>query len=801
MTTFNRRTFLERSALGLLGGGLSTSVSARAFLGPPDESGTAKEVLPGTVPLNMKGDLAWQMVDGIRAFIVQYTEEAAKQRAQFWHYDYSSPEAYQRSVLPNRERLRQIIGAVDARVKPCRPEVIGTLSSPGQSGQGQNYKIEAVRWPVLAPVVADFGELEAEGLLLQPLGAPVARVVAIPDADWTPEQLVGMAPGVAPSAQFARRLAESGCQVIVPLVINRDDAFSGIPKVRMTNQTHREWIYRQAYEVGRHIIGYEVQKVMAAVDWFASENADQSLPIGVIGYGEGGLLALYTAALDSRIDATVVSGYFQEREGLWKEPIYREVWGLLKEFGDAEIVSLIAPRSVIVEASSGPEVGAPPPVTAAHLAAACPNGTLNSPPLDSVKREADRAGAIYSNLGAKDKLQLVINNEGRGLPGADRTLRSFMGAVGVAAKLLPSGRIPASDQPYDPSPQLHRQFDQMVGFTQALIRRAPDELQKFWTRADDSSPERWKQSTQFYRDYFWDEVLGRLPSPTLPFNARTRLIYDKPKFKGYEVVFDVWDGVFAYGILLLPKDIKPGERRPTVVCQHGVENRPTDVADPNDDVPEKNVAIYHRYAVRLAEMGFVVYAPQNPYIGNDHFRNIHHMGHPVKLAIYSFILGQHEQMLNWLASQPFVNPEKIGYYGLSYGGRTAVHVPPLLERYALSICTADFNENTWKTTNVLNAYSYMTMGNYDAYYFNAANVANYGELAGLMAPRPFMVERGHKDTVSIDEMVAHEYAKVSRLYAKLGLPERTEIDFFDGVHEIHGVKSFAFLRRYLNWPE
>ena len=42
---------------------------------------------------------------------------------------------------------------------------------------------------------------------------------------------------------------------------------------------------------------------------------------------------------------------------------------------------------------------------------------------------------------------------------------------------------------------------------------------------------------------------------------------------------DVFPDVIAYGILLLPKDIKPGEKRPVVVCQHGLEGRPQDVAD------------------------------------------------------------------------------------------------------------------------------------------------------------------------------------------------------------------------------
>ena len=136
----------------------------------------------------------------------------------------------------------------------------------------------------------------------------------------------------------------------------------------------------------------------------------------------------------------------------------------------------------------------------------------------------------------------------------------------------------------------------------------------------------------------------------------------------------MWPDVFAYGILLVPKDIKPGERRPVVVCQHGLEGRPSDVADPNIDSH-----FYHRFAVRLAEEGFVTYAPQNPYIGEDRFRIIQRMGHPLKLALFSFIIGQHEQTLNWLAEQPFVDPERIGFYGLSYGGKTAVRVPPFLD--------------------------------------------------------------------------------------------------------------------------
>jgi hypothetical protein len=390
-----------------------------------------------------------------------------------------------------------------------------------------------------------------------------------------------------------------------------------------------------------------------------------------------------------------------------------------------------------------------------------------------------------------------VSAEGHGLPGSETVLRTFLQSLGSTVELQPAGKpLFSRRHNYDPAPRLRQQFDQLVGFTQALIRKAPDRRKEFWAKADASSPQRWKETTKFYRDYLRDEVLGRLPSPSLPANARTRLVFDEPKFTGYEVILDVWPDVFAYGILLIPKDLKPGEKRPVVVCQHGLEGRPRDVADPN-----VYKDYYRRFGVRLAEEGFVVYAPQNPYIGDDHFRMIQRMGHPLKLALFSFIFGQHEQLLNWLPSQPFVDPDRIGYYGLSYGGRTAVRIPPLLDRYALSICSADFGDSDWKTTNVLNGYSYVVLRVYDAFEFNFCNVFNWGELANLMAPRPFMVERGHDDRGSIDEWVSHEYAKVRRFYTKLGIPHKTEIEFFNGGHVINGQKTFEFLRRHLDFAQ
>ena len=56
----------------------------------------------------------------------------------------------------------------------------------------------------------------------------------------------------------------------------------------MNRLTRREFLYRSAFELGRQLIGYEIQKSLALVDWFKKKWPDQ--PIGMIGWGEGGLI-------------------------------------------------------------------------------------------------------------------------------------------------------------------------------------------------------------------------------------------------------------------------------------------------------------------------------------------------------------------------------------------------------------------------------------------------------------------------------------------------------------------------------
>ncbi|MCS7046363.1 MAG: hypothetical protein NZO58_08415 [Gemmataceae bacterium] len=737
----------------------------------------AAQPLPGTKPLDLQGDLAKQMVEGIDRYLTKALAKAVPQRDAYWKLDYSSPAAYEKSVAPNRERLKTILGVVDTRLPP-ELEYVAQLNHSPLVAQGKAFKAYAVRWPVLPGV---FGE----GLYLEPHGPPKACVVAIPDADQTPEMIVGLVEGTARQAQFARVLAEQGCRVVVPTLINRDDKYSGNGRLgRFTNQTHREFIYRMSYEMGRHVIGYEVQRVLAVVDWFAKEQGHP--PIGVYGYGEGGLIAQYCAALDPRITSTVVSTHFGGREHIDREPIYRNVWRLLKEFGDGGVLRLVLPRSFIVDRT--PFELPPPPKARAGRGGAAP-GDLGGYSLDSARQEIERIAKTLPPADQFPRKPIQMRTT------AAETMAVFGKNLGLApwkddaapAKVL---RL------HDPEARQRRQFEQLVDYTQKLMPDAVERRKRFvWDRLDTSSLDHFKKSQEPLRAYFHEHIIGKLPEPTVPLNPRTRLLYDTGKWKAYEVVLDVYEDVFAFGILCVPNDLKPGEKRPVVVCQHGLEGRPSDVVNPKVKTP-----YYNSFGSHLADQGFVVFAPQNPYIFKNEFRQTVRKANPLGLSLYSFIVRQHQRILEFLATLDFVDATRIAYYGLSYGGKVAMRIPAILEGYCLSICSGDFNEWIWKNITLDWPGSYMFTGEYEMYEFDLGNTFNYAEMAALIAPRPFMVERGHGDGVGLDEYVAFEYAKVRRLYARLGIADRTEIEFFVGGHECYLRGTVAFLRKHLHWP-
>jgi len=263
--------------------------------------------------------------------------------------------------------------------------------------------------------------------------------------------LLGLVPGLPAQTQVGRMLAENGFEIVLPATVSREKLRTEDKQLMASDQTHREWIYRQAYHMGRHVIGYEVQMAMAAVDWFRQKHGEQ-IKVGIGGYGEGALVAFYTAAIDPRIDAALISGYFDSRQKVWSEPIYRNVWGLLQEFGDAEIASLILPRTLILEHTQTPLVENQ-------------KGEWHTPEFASVKREAERI-----ECGPFAKPQLF---EAKAGPFAGESVRAFARALGREQLSSTRNETPQDRRrAFEPAVREQQLLNQMERFTQRLVRES-----------------------------------------------------------------------------------------------------------------------------------------------------------------------------------------------------------------------------------------------------------------------------------------------------------------------------------------
>lgn len=184
--------------------------------------------LPGTQPLSLEGDIAMQLVDGADRFLLRKIVEA-------------------KSPPGTLERFREILGVRDARNTKVAPRIIYSPGSDAPLATAENYKIFETEWH-------SFSHVNGIGLMSIPNSPYSNIVISIPDCAVSPEQLAGVEPGVSASMQYSRHFAELNCLVITPLLIDRT-----LEKRRNATLTHREYLYRSAFVLGRHIIGYEIQ--------------------------------------------------------------------------------------------------------------------------------------------------------------------------------------------------------------------------------------------------------------------------------------------------------------------------------------------------------------------------------------------------------------------------------------------------------------------------------------------------------------------------------------------------------------
>ena len=329
---------------------------------------------------------------------------------------------------------------------------------------------------------------------------------------------------------------------------------------------------------------------------------------------------------------------------------------------------------------------------------------------------------------------------------------------------------------------------QIEAYLDSRLSASYGERRETWKR-DFTSIEAYETSIAPWRQRFAD-YLGGWHYDRGRVDAREERIRETDTHTASRVWIKAFGGVEVYGVLLTPK--KFTGKRPAVMCLHGMAGTPELVCGIVDKTDYHN-----RFGLSAALRGYVVFAPVM--MNSAQKRNW--------LDRKAIMVGQRLQALeqfkmlrlaDYLASRDDVDAGRIGVYGISWGGRTAMNAAALDRRIAACVISGHFMESTQKMTKPSPHYTaYIeTLENYAFFSREATEFAD-ADICSLICPRPVHIEQGRADRVAYWQMAQEEFKTVQGYYQQLGIDDRATFEVFEGGHVVAGQEAFTFLAKWL----
>ena len=298
-------------------------------------------------------------------------------------------------------------------------------------------------------------------------------------------------------------------------------------------------------------------------------------------------------------------------------------------------------------------------------------------------------------------------------------------------------------------------------------------------------------------------TLGRMPRK-VPLNTEILSERQEDGLVKRTVVFDVEEGLSLQAYVFWPADAN--DRLPGILaCHgHGFFGKETVMGNRSASEMQQEIEQYnYDYGLQMAKAGYVVIAIDWRGFGSrsDSDQEYWHRGrdicnmHYIRLTLLGMTnlgLNVHDGMcaLDYLCGLDFVAAERIGVMGLSFGGTMATWLTISDERIKAAdvICYSDnFAEFAIKRCQFCG--SQITPGLYD--------LCDLPDLHGLIAPRPLLIEIGSSDECFKADSAMKCFREVEKIYTAARVPEKLELDLFDGGHRWNGRKTLRFFEQHL----
>ena len=302
-------------------------------------------------------------------------------------------------------------------------------------------------------------------------------------------------------------------------------------------------------------------------------------------------------------------------------------------------------------------------------------------------------------------------------------------------------------------------------------------------------------------------LLGRFPEP-VPLEPEIAETVDCDDHVREKVYFDSEKYATVAAYVLIPKDLRPGERRPGILAAHGHGRGKADICGvyATEEEQQHVQALNYDYARQFARRGYVVIAPDWRGFGersspadwarpgrdpcNVNYMAMGYLGyHLLALQVWDGM-----KCVDYLQSRPEVDPERLGVGGLSFGGTMTTYLAALEPRLKVACISG------YVSTVKGDAITMRGKGNFCGaqYMPGLLTIGDIPEVAGLIAPKPLCVEMGEEDQCFVIDDAKAAFAQVERIYAAAGASDRLISDVFAGGHEWSGRKSFAWFEHWLS---
>jgi len=208
---------------------------------------------------------------------------------------------------------------------------------------------------------------------------------------------------------------------------------------------------------------------------------------------------------------------------------------------------------------------------------------------------------------------------------------------------------------------------------------------------------------------------------------------------------------------------------------------------------------YHqRFGARLAEHGFVVFAPLD--INTAKGRStLDRKAKMIGQRLQGLEQFKIKRVVDYLQQRPKVDAGRIACYGISWGGRTSMNAAALDPRIAACVISGHFMDSTPKMVTPSPHYTaYIQVVEDYAFFERHFLLFSDADICSLICPRPLFIEQGRKDRVAYYPMAQKAFRPVQEYYRKLKVGGRAVFHVFEGEHVVHGDEAIRFLTKHLH---